>query len=108
MLAIPDAGVAVEYSFDRLDVGVKDGRDLVDEEDFEDGITFSVVVVTGLTTPFSVDVFVVAGSGMVVVAITLLFKRRLWSSEVTSSPPAAMSREEASKITSKANILCKG
>ena len=108
MLAIPDAGLAVEFSLGGLDVAVKDVRDLVDEEDFEDGITFSVVVVTGLTTPFSVDVFVVAGSGMAVVATSLLFKLRLWSSEVTSSPPAAMSREEASKITSKANILCKG
>jgi len=106
LLAIPDAGVAVEFCLGGFGVGVNDGRDLVEEEDFEDGITFSVVVVTRLIAPSSVDVFVFVGSGMVVVATSLLLPPRLWSFEVTSSPPA-MSREEASKITSKANILRK-
>ena len=109
MLAIPDAGVTVEFSFGGVDVGVKDGRDLVEEEAFENGVTFSVVVVTsGLIGPFSVEVFVFVGSGMGVVATSLMFKPRLWPFEVTSSPPAVRSREEASKINSKANILRKG
>ena len=104
MLPSPEAGVVVEFSFGGFDVG--DGRDFVEEEAFEDGITFSVVVVTGLVEPFSVDVFVFVGSGIAVVAASLLFK--LWPFDVTSSPPAVRSREEASKITLKTNILRKG
>ena len=104
LLPIPEAGVVVEFSFGGFDVG--DGRDLVEEEDFEDGITFSVVVVTGLVALFSVDVFVFVGSEIAVVATSLLFK--LWPFDVTSSPPAVRSREEARKITLKANILRKG
>jgi len=104
LLPIPEAGVVVEFSFGGFDVG--DGRDFVEEEAFEDGITFSVVVVTGLVALFSVDVFVFVGSEIAVVATSLLFK--LWPFDVTSSPPAVRSREEASKITLKANILRKG
>ena len=106
MLANPDAGVVVEFSLGGFEVGLKGGRDLVEAEAFEDGTIFSVVVVTGLIVAlFSVEVFVFVGSGLpMVVTTSLLFESRLWSFEVTSSPPAR-SREEASKITSKANIL---
>ena len=98
----------MEFSLGGLDVGVKDGRDFVEVEDLEVGITFSVAVVMRLFAPISVDFFVVAGSGMAEVATSLLFKLRFWSFEETSSPPAAMSREEAINITSKANISNKG
>ena len=106
MLAIPEAGATVEFSLGGFDVG--DGRDLVEVEDFEDGIAFSVVVVADSIAPFSVDFFVFVGSGIVVVATSLLFKPRLGPFDVTSSPPAERSREEASKITLKTNILRKG
>ena len=102
LLATPDAGVVVEFSLGGFDVG--DGRALEEEEAFEDGTTFSVVVVTGLLAPFSVDVFVFVTSGMADVVTSLLFKPRL---EVTSSPPAVRSKDEASKITLKGNILRK-
>ena len=107
LLAVPDDGdAAVEFGLGGFGVGVEEGRDLLEVEDFEDGTTFSVVVVTGLIVAlFSVEVFVFVGSGLpMVVTTSLLFESRLWSFEVTSSPPAR-SREEASKITSKANIL---
>ena len=99
LLANPDAGVVVEFSSGGFDVG--GGRAFVEEEAFEDGTTFSVVVVTSLLAPFSADVFVFVTSGMADVVTSLLFRL-----EVTSSPPAVRRKDETSKIT--LNILRKG
>ena len=102
LLAVPDDGdAAVEFGLGGFGVGVEDGRDLLEVEDVEDGTTFSVVVVV-LLAPLSVLVFVFGVVGGVVAAIspgTCPF-------EGTSSPPA-MRSEEASRITSNANILGK-
>ena len=104
MLANPDAGVVVEFSLGGFEVGLKGGRDLVEAEAFEDGTTFSVVVVV-LLAPFSVLVFVFGVGGGVVAAISLVSPGTC-PFEGTSSPPA-MRSEEASRITSNANILGK-
>ena len=105
LLAVPDDGdAAVEFGLGGFGVGVEDGRDLLEVEDFEDGTTFSVVVVV-LLAPFSVLVFVFGVGGGVVAAISLVSPGTC-PFEGTSSPPA-MRSEEASRITSNANILGK-